>query len=362
MRSYKDSSILSSQQLGHSMEDLYSAPHIVIHRADLHGALLEKAESIGVVIKLGCHMANLDFDEPSVQLSDGVIYTADVILGADGEKSASREALIGRGLKPYDSGDHVFRITVSRREMMEDEQLAKLIDPPCLHLWVGPGAFAMTYALKRDDLFNIVLTCAHEPLQTVGQPPQRVDIREAREAFASWDRVFQRLLGLGQDCGKWNLVEYPETTSWTHTGGRFALIGDSAHPMLPWIGQGAASVFEDAACLEVFFNKIQHRSQVPDILSIYERLRKPRTSMLRHRTRMMRDVYEFPDGALQVERDRQMLELAPFDGFPNFLADPTFKESVFGYRVKDDAERAWKIYSKGEWPSTRGMWDKSKWD
>ena len=121
-------------------------------------------------------------------------------------------------------------------------------------------------------------------------------------------------------------------------------------------GQGAAMAFEDAAVLGTFFSKLLHKSQLADILSMYESIRKPRTMALRNRSNAMRDVLAFDDGPLQQERDRQLQEHAPFDGFPNFLADPNFQKSLFGYNAISEAERAWEIYLRGEWPSTRGNW------
>ena len=121
-------------------------------------------------------------------------------------------------------------------------------------------------------------------------------------------------------------------------------------------GQGAAMAFEDAAVLGLLSLKMQNKSQLPDILSIYERIRKPRTMEMRSRSRAMRDVYAMRDGPEQQERDRQLLQHAPFEGFPNFLADPVFQKWLFAYDALGEAEKAWKTYSRGEWPGTRGLW------
>ena len=114
--------------------------------------------------------------------------------------------------------------------------------------------------------------------------------------------------------------------------------------------------FEDAAVFGTLFGKIRHKSQIPDILSIYERLRKPRTMALRARSQAQRAVNGFKDGELQEERDRQLRQHQPFDGFPNFLADPGLQNLVFGYDAVKEAEIAWETYSRGEWPSTGGFW------
>lgn len=119
--------------------------------------------------------------------------------------------------------------------------------------------------------------------------------------------------------------------------------------------------FEDAAVLGTLLSKIRHQSQLPDILSIYERLRRPRTMAMRSRSYAMRDVYAFDDGPLQQERDRQLQEHAPFEGYPNFLADPSFQSSLFGYNAIEEATKAWDTYLRGEWPCTRGHWNSKTW-
>ena len=119
--------------------------------------------------------------------------------------------------------------------------------------------------------------------------------------------------------------------------------------------------FEDAAVLGTLLRKIRHRVQLPNILSIYESIRKPRTAALRVRSQAQRAVNAFQDGPLQQERDRQLRNLQPFEGYPNFLADPGLQKRVFGYNAVKEADMAWDRHLRGEWPSTRGYWDISSW-
>lgn len=109
MRSY-DSTELFSTELGPPIEGVYHAPYMVIHRADLHGSLLKEARRLEVRIKLNSHITTLNLSEPSVDLSTCEKYTADIILGADGEKSACRDALLCCYLPSQDSGDNVFHL------------------------------------------------------------------------------------------------------------------------------------------------------------------------------------------------------------------------------------------------------------
>ena len=89
---------------------------------------------------------------------------------------------------------------------------------------------------------------------------------------------------------------------------------------------------------------------------IYEALRKERTSRIVKAATNGRRVLHLPDGPLQEERDRQLLEEAPFEGFPHPWADPVLRDYVFGYDACEDVERAWARYLSGTFPSTTGAW------
>lgn len=235
MRSYKDSLQLFSQPLGRQMEELHSAPYLSIHRADLHGVLVQEADRLGVAIHLDSHFTRIKFSDPSVELSNGKTYDTEIVLGADGETSVCRDALLGYDISSRDSGDHVFRITVKASNGTEHKDMMDLVQPPYVNHWVGPGANATTYPLKRNCLLNVVLTCACDISKTIQHGLRKAEIHEAREVFGRWDDRFQTLLSLAQGCTKWTLLQTPEAPYWTHPDGKCALLGDSAHAMLPYL-------------------------------------------------------------------------------------------------------------------------------
>ncbi|KAL9116383.1 MAG: hypothetical protein Q9187_007091 [Circinaria calcarea] len=356
LRSYRDGKVLSTQPLGAFMEETNAAPYLVIHRVDLHKILLAKAESLGIVIRLNSFISNISLVKPSLEIFNGEIYECDLILGADGEKSMCREALLGHADPLHDTGDEVFRFTIPRAEVAQHQDLAELVEFPNINFWVGPDGNVITYLVKKDNLLNFALTRARGSNGEVHYKPQKAEVSELSAAISQWDPRFKTLLSISQALSKWTLFEANEAPYWTHCDGHFALVGDAAHAMRPHLAQGAAQAFEDCAVLAVLFSKIQSKSQIPDILSIYERIRKPRAREVRIRAREMRTVFGMRDGPLQQERDRQLLEHAPFEGYPNPLADPVLQKWLYGYRAIEEAERAWEVYLKGEWPGTRGMW------
>ena len=110
--------------------------------------------------------------------------------------------------------------------------------------------------------------------------------------------------------------------------------------------QGAAQALEDAAVLAELLSKLQEKSQIPDILALYEGLRKPRVMQVKRRSKATKDINSMLDGPLQEERDRQLSHCEPFEGYPNPLADPVFSKWLFDYDVAQEANNAWNMCAK----------------
>lgn len=108
--------------------------------------------------------------------------------------------------------------------------------------------------------------------------------------------------------------------------------------------QGAAQAIEDGAVLGHLFAKVptrETRRSIPDILKIYERLRKERTAKVVRKSADFRVVFHMEDGPLQEERDRVLLEETPVEGFPFLFADPSIQHFLFDYDVAREVDEAW---------------------
>ncbi|KAJ4416990.1 hypothetical protein N0V82_006439 [Gnomoniopsis sp. IMI 355080] len=292
MRSY-EGALISKPPPGAVIERIYQWPYLVVHRADLLKVLHSAAVKHGVIIKLGCEVAELDFDKPSLKLATGDVYTADVILGADGERSFCRSALIGRADLPESTGDVVFRIAVPRPDITQGHPSWEIMQRASVNLWLGPDAHAVSYLLK-DDILNVVVVHAERNTsREVMYGPQPADLDELKATL------------------------------------------DGA--------QGAAQAFEDAGVLGAIFEQLTHVEQIPDALRVFEEVRKPRVSEVRKRTLAQKAMYGMLSGPAQEERDAKLAQGLSKDS-PNALADPTFQNWLWGYNAVEAGTKAWKAY------------------
>jgi salicylate hydroxylase len=354
IRSYRDGKIMHMQSFEGDFKKKYETPYLQIHRADFHAVLVEAARKEGVDIQLGCTVTRIDFATPCVYFKqeDKKPFHADVIIGADGLKSVCREQMLGRKDPPHNTGDLAYRITIKGEDMRKHPELMELVNNPASNVWCGPYAHAVGYMLKGGGLFNIVLVKPDDLPELVNIA--RANLQEMRDFFVDWDPALRKMLDMVQETSKWRLQNSHEMAHWTTVEGNFVLMGDASHATLPYLAQGAAMAVEDGAVLGALFKKATSRAQLKDVLLIFEKLRKPRTTRIVQGSSHAREIYHCPDGDVQRERDRQLQEEEPFEDFPNKWADPVFQEYLFGYDAVAEADKAWNLYMKGIFPGTGG--------
>ncbi|CAF9908045.1 MAG: hypothetical protein ALECFALPRED_004207 [Alectoria fallacina] len=330
LRSYRDGSVLSDVGLVPFMEEAYGAPWLLIHRANFQKVLAKEAERLGATIELEFHVTEITCTSTSIVVSSaaGAELRPDVLLGADGLHSACR-AEIQQG----SSNSHVvtenmaYRITIKAEDMQSHPELVSLLESPDINGWMGPGAHVVSYTLKETDLYNFVFICgAH-----LG------DVVEMRDFFRGWDPRLRLLLDIAQGVSKWPLCTSIGTGEWVHPEANFALLGDACHAMLPFLAQGAAQAVEDGAILGALFEHVQHKSEVRDSLIIYEQLRRSRSTKIVQGSIANGEILHMQDGEAQRDRDRQLRDDAPFEGYPNRWADPVFQKWLFGHDVFAEA-------------------------
>ncbi|KAI5197994.1 FAD/NAD(P)-binding domain-containing protein [Aureobasidium subglaciale] len=329
LRSYRDGTLLSIQNMILHAKATYGSPYLHIHRADYHTILVREAIRLGVEISLNARATGVDFERPAVFLENQPAFEADLVVGADGLKSRCRETMLGRDDPPYLTGDLAYRIILRVEDMKKVPELQDLIERPNIDYWMGPGCHVVGYMLQGGQAYNVVLICPDnlpEDMHILD-----ADVEEMCLLFKDWDPRLRAMLSLVVETKKWRLRDSREMPTWTHSSGKFVLIGDACHATLPYLAQGAAQAIEDGAALGAILGKITETSQIPDALEKFEMIRKPRTERVVRESRALRDIFHLPNGEGQLARDMDLITKEPFEGYPNRWADPVFQRYLFGY-------------------------------
>ncbi|KAL7651508.1 hypothetical protein ACMYSQ_011220 [Aspergillus niger] len=308
----------------------HGAAYYLVHRADLHATLLAVAIEAGVVIHKNRHVTSYDFSVPMAVTADSEKWTADLIICADGIKSTARPLLTSQPDHPRDTGDVAYRILIPGQDLLADPDLAGLITHPETTSWCGPDAHLVGYPIRDGELYNIVVCATSEGETTDEIWVVEGDNEELCARFSGWEPRVQKLCRLTKSFMKWRLCDLPALSTWIHPSGKACLLGDSCHPMLPYLAQGAAQAAEDAATI---CRALAEDTDITSVLKRYERICSPRASLIQSKTREHQYILHVDDGEEQCQRDELMRHDSPSS--PIFWGYELRREWLFSH----DAER-----------------------
>lgn len=269
---------------------LYHAPFLHVHRADLHQLLTERLPR--GVAQLGAACVDIQQREHCAvaRFEDGSEFEADVIVGADGVRSVVRSKLFGDS-SPAFTGNMCFRAVVPVDGPVD-------FVTPDSSFWLGPKSHVVTYYVRRGEAINIV--AVNETAQWVEESWNAPSTREELlAAFEGWHPNMIRLFERVDTVYKWGLFDRDPMKTWS--SGRVTLLGDAAHPMLPFLSQGAAMAIEDGFVLAR--SLAAHGDDVSAALRDYEAERLPRTSRVQLESRERARTYHLPTLFAQRKRD-----------------------------------------------------------
>ena len=261
-------------------EKRYGHKYINIHRADLLDALLQRVKNLNISLHLDQWVESLENEADGVRLHvNGDMIEADALIGADGIRSQIRNMIVGPS-SPRFTGQ------VAWRGLVESNVLPHGTIPYAANNWMGEGRHFVSYYLRGTELINFV---AVEERETWAEErwDEPANLQELRQAFTGWDPRITALLEACENSFLWGLFDHAPLPFWSK--GRVTLLGDAAHPMLPFMAQGAAMAVEDGWVLAHALSL--HRDNIPRALSHYETIRKPRATEVQAISKDNADLY-----------------------------------------------------------------------
>ncbi|MEM8628217.1 MAG: FAD-dependent monooxygenase, partial [Pseudomonadota bacterium] len=232
-----------------------------LHRADLLSVLVTAAREASVTLTLGARVAEVSPDAPpALQLEDGSRHNADLIIAADGIHSSTRALLNGADTARF-SGQVAWRAVVPNTAQ----------HPAEAHVHMGPGRHLVSYPLRGGSVVNLVAV-----QERAGWQPEGWQIADdpanVMRAFDGASEQVRALLSQLEAVNLWGLHLHPVAAHWH--GGNLALLGDAAHPTLPFLAQGANMALEDAW---VLVRCLSDDPETRNALARYQELRRQRS-------------------------------------------------------------------------------------
>ncbi|BGP55638.1 hypothetical protein JCM8202v2_003243 [Rhodotorula sphaerocarpa] len=341
VRRYSDNEQINSTSFA-SLEKEYGAPTYVVHRADLHRALLDRALELGAKLQTNAHIEGVDFERTELKLRGQPALRHDLIIAADGIKSGIRGHMMARRGEVDETiptGEAAYRVILPREAMESDPELKALIDAPVATRWIGPDAHVVAYPIKAQNCYNIVTTHISNTVGLTEDWTARASKEIMLKRFEGWTETLVKCLRLAPpgELVEWALRIHLPLTGWIDH--RTVLLADAAHATLPHIAQGAAQAGEDAAVLSTLLAKCQTEADVPAALCAYERLRKPRADWAVEMARVTGENLHMADGAAQKARDEALRKAGTGAKSPDRWGDKDTQRRLYGLDVVAQADR-----------------------
>ena len=240
---------LGELKLGSAISGRYGAPYVTLHRADLHGLLLQAVQQTVTVMRADC--ATQGFQQTaqtvSLQTTHGV-QDADVLVSADGLWSSTRTLLLNDGL-PRRTGHLAYRALIQQAAVPERLRSQNVT------AWLGPNMHAVQYPVRSGEWLNVVVFIhgnVSGDFQNWNHSANAADLKGTLQSSCA---ALQDLLQAVPDWRLWVMHDRPPMQGAHQMAqGRVALLGDAAHPMRPYLAQGAGMAIEDAADLGLALN------------------------------------------------------------------------------------------------------------
>ena len=276
--------VIGSLRLGQRSLDTYGAPYVTVHRADLHRVLLQKIIGSGLAeLRLDSEVQAVQQNADGIQIS-GTNLPASLtefsksaaMVGADGLWSKMRQFVVPP-TAPRVTGLLAYRALIPMQSVPEKLRLQDV------NVWVGPRVHAVLYPVKCGEYLNLVVVVQGPPPASLDEWDHAGNKQDLEAAMGPIHADLRNLLAAVPAWRLWPLCDRPPIKGPHEMAkGRIALLGDAAHPMRPFLAQGAGMAIEDAAELARSWARVD--LSVPDRLQIYAQARWTRNAQVQQRS------------------------------------------------------------------------------
>lgn len=250
--------VLGCLPLGQRAVEKYGQPYATIHRADAHRMLLQAVRQLGSPapeLHLSQRLRSLD-ETPEgvvVHTESGAVFEAGALLGADGLWSVVRPHVMDGPARLHDSlggaqeAPPRFSGHLAYRGMVAQDDLPAAQRTRSVTAWLGPRLHVVHYPVCAGQKVNVVAVVHGQPSGNPTSWSHQAHHADLMAALGPVHNDLQAMLAAVPDWRLWPLNDRPPMTgAYAHAQGRVALLGDAAHPMRPYLAQGAAMALEDA--------------------------------------------------------------------------------------------------------------------
>jgi len=264
--------VTNEHPLGPAAEARYGAPYLTLHRGDLHAALADSVPAGSVHRGKTVVRIAQDGGKVALAFADGSAVSADAVIGADGVHSLVRQH-VGITDRPRFTGRVAYRTTFPAARLRGAEVGRSRTK------WWGADRHMVVYLVTaaRDEVYFVTSQPERADWITAESWSAKGDVDELRAAFRDFHPDARAVLAAAPEVHKWGIFERDPLPTWRR--GRVVLLGDSCHPMTPYMASGAAMALEDAVVLARCFDEMAGAS-LDQVFDAYEATRKPRTSQV----------------------------------------------------------------------------------
>lgn len=310
--------------LGQKAEAYFGSPYYAAHRAELLDVLLSGLGQHG--FRLGARVERVDQDAEGVTLTleSGETAHGDILIGADGIHSTVRAQLFGKELPRYTGN-------VAWRGLVPAERVAHLDLGSVVGVWMGPNRSIVQYYVSAGKTFNwIGISRSLEPARESWLAEGKVE--DALAEYDGWHSTIRTIIGATPRVLRQALYDREPLPDWQV--GRIVLIGDAAHPMMPFYAQGGAQSIEDAYVLAGCIAEARYKPL--EALARFVKMRQPRTAWMQGLARREEELYQTNDVATIKARNEKMRA----NSTPETATFPPEQERLYGYDAEVELRKS----------------------